>query len=442
MPVDIAVTFPQLTKLIQEGKLKSKLEEIEPAYRCVQTAHFVPQENQISGFWRAVATAAFEADTNRLETAFFRLRLIEQGLEQASRCGKQGNFRDRLFKDISNFQQCLAELYLLGRLGPLADSVDIELPGSGSNKNYDLHLEIAGVEIHIDCKWRTATPLGEVSVDTIFDIQSILGTSFDSDCLVVLRHNHINSEDQKLEIACVVDEARRTINGERGSAAQLDLDNIEQHLDNIRGNTLTCGIYELLMGEEVVAFNIANSQAAYIPAKRTLYLDHDLIDHIEFINLVIDGDRRGCCCLVPNPESQAVISRAIQEDWGISSPAVECDVVHPEHLRIKNLVSEVYLQLPANPINIVCVGVEDDSYFGDVESALRGEPVPDPNAQSGIGLKGGLFDDPSFNSISGVIAFTLNSGMVPSKKSHYWINDRCIHLLPEYLVKSLCEALA
>lgn len=445
MPIDILSTYPYLSKIIGSPQLNSKLKEIEPSYLCERYAIFGSQKKLPIGFWNTIAIAAFETDSTRLQTAVFRLNLIEKGLEQASRCGKEIKFRAALVKDDCNFQQVLAELHLLMRLGPLADNLDIELPGSNSKKNYDLHLNIAETEIHIDCKWRTATPLGEVCDEAILDVQGLLGATFDSICFVTLRQNRIYRDDQKLELACLIDEARRFIRGERGPSVPLDIENMEEYLD---GNALTYGMYQIHLGEEVKGVTIAGHQVAYIPSQQILYLEHELIDHIEFYRLLSPGEP-GSCNIVPNVESQAVFSRETREHWGNYDSVVKCDFENPEHMGMTNLLREVYLQLPDTPYNVVCIGIEDESYFGDVEFALRGEPVPDPNDPGSIGQSGGLFNDSTFNTISGVIAFTLQSPTtlaqgVPSQQARFWKNDNqgCGSPLADNLVEKLCEALS
>lgn len=431
-------TYPRLAEVVGT-RFEGQVAGLEEPYREDRQTLIEERRRHSRGFWNTVAIAAFETDRDRLESAIWRLRAIEHGLEQAARCAKHRKFRDSLTRDDAGFQQVLAELHVLRRIGPELDQLDIELPGSKADKNYDLHGVLAGpdeekVEIHADCKWRTATALGEVSPGTVLDIDSLLGSTFDASCFAILARNRLTDADA-ITAATMLDECRKYLRSTSPQQTSVTVATADQHL---KGRALSFGLHAAMLGETVYAVDIDGFAAAFIPSEQLFFFESDILERVEFHALPPVGDR-GYCYVIPKPESQAVFSKDVRAEWEPGVSYSDNDVEVPESARLRDLISSVHLQLPTTPYNIVLVGVEHSADFDDLELAVRGEPVP--NGAS-ISFCGGLFDADEYKAISAVVGFTLYPpGIpytgVPHQEARCWANPSATASLPDWALERL-----
>lgn len=430
--------YPRLADVVGQ-RFEVQITALEEPYREDRQTLIEERRRHSRGFWNTIAIAAFESDHDRRESALWRLRAIEQGLEQAARCEKHRKFRDSLTRDDAGFQQVLAELHVLRRIGPALEGLDIELPGSKPGKNYDLHGVLTGsgdekVEFHADCKWRTATALGEVSSGTVLNIDALLGSTFDASCFAILARNRLSDADA-IAAATILDECRKHLRTSSPAKTAVTVENAHMHL---QGRALSFGLHAAMLGEVVFAVSIDGLAAAFVPSERLFFFESDILERAEFHPLPAAGVR-GYCYVIPKPESQAVFSKEARAEWEPGVTYTNNDVEVPESTRFRDLISSVHLQLPTAPHNVVLVGVEHSADFDDLDLALRGEPVP---GGPGVSYRGGLFDAEEYKAISAVVGFTLYPPSlpyrgVPGQEARHWANPAATTPLPAWALERL-----
>lgn len=442
--------YPTLVEVVSKDLLERKIVEMREPYFSGGAELARPIRRHSRGFWNTVATVFYEEEERFLRPPVYILDTIELGLVQAKRCGKHFKFHSVLTHDDQGFFQVLAELYLLGRLGTLAQSLDLEVSGREPGRNYDLKLVFEeGLEVHLDCKWRTATPLGEINSDYTLYLQELLGSTFDAVACATARLDQFDTT-QLIDIAVMVDEARKMVKGIIPPGPPLDVDVSDQLL---RGPALGMACHYIFsLGERVHLVNLGDiAEAYFVPSESRFFVNHGVLAEIE-ISYITDNQREnpGTCIFIPAAESQAAFSIDCRRKWEAHQErslfSAPNDVEIPEYQRIRDLIRSVYNQLPLTSFNIVFVGVEHSSVFRDVEIALYGETAPTDGDLNRLTRIGGLFSEPSFNHICGVITFTLNlpsilSSEKPVQSAQFFMNEACTPSPPDFIARQLILSL-
>lgn len=373
-------------------------------------------------------------------SAKFRLKIIEAGLKQAERAGKATKFRSTLLRDEAGFANVVAELRLLAALGPLAATVDIELPGKVSEKNYDLHLAWAeGPELHLDSKRRDPTQeLGSLLESRRLDIEELLRPRFSAFAWLSLRKN-FHRPETALDVAVLVDECRRIAFEAPDSLIDAALDTVPAW---IQSTAVTGILYHLLNQErEAQICKIEGVAALFDPEESTFWLDDH---HARSVQLVSHNDEQGGIVVIPASETQSSLTmeaRASLED------KTEFTKRNPESLAFRDLMSKALGQLPASPLNVIAVAVDFSCDFYDLELAVLGEPVRD-EGNGGLRRAHGIVHDPAYEEIAGVLGFTVTPpdalAVVSSQQAaRFFPNPLCKQQLAEELVdrvvRALCE---
>lgn len=426
--------YPNLRRVVGP-QLEEKAAELEQAFRGDRDSLKRVQKKHSRGFWNTVLSVAYGYGEPFYDAAKFRLDLIERGLDQAERAGKSAKFKAPLTKEDPNFNDVLAELNLLARLGPIASDLDIERLGARPPKNYDLHLVIDGVELHLDSKWRTTTPLGEVGSETVVDLAALLGDGFDATAIATLKTNELLVE-QRINLAILVDEARR-VAAEPPALSPISIDD----WGGLTGQALSLGLHQLTLGVEVESVLVGGRRAAYVRLSNWFAFDDDVLESVEF--RAVSGAPRGSCVLIPKAETQATLTKEARREAGVEDGGLPHDVDNPEHQRVTDLISAVSLQLPAEPLNIVALGTDPFIALDEITPALYGEELI---GQDGSRKRlGGLFNDSAFDGISGVLVFSVNPpsafGAKVSQRVRYFPNKACGDQVPEEIVKKLVAEL-
>lgn len=420
--------FPRLVEVVKPEAIEAKLADLKPAYLTDRAGLRANRKKHSKAFWNTMVTAAVESDAGRRAWADYLLTTVEEGLEQADRCKKAGSFRNRLTVDGDGFWQVLAELRILGCVGPLAEDLDLERPGSKLGKNYDFYFKIDGVEVHVDSKWRTETPLGKVDAKVYFDIEDLLCVGFDAVALGMLTENRL-SDDDVITIGLLIDGARQLLRADKPAWTQVDACSATQLLNGAAYEEAIPYLMNEPNPQPVFAAVIDGASAAYLARDKCFLFDSELLREAK-ISRLLDEGAKGACFLMPKSESQPT--------FDASTNGVH-DVAYPEHMRIQDLVSSVHQQLPTAPFNLVLVGTMDRELLYDVELAMLG--VPDNGSR-----RGGVFADKPFRSISGAVGFTL----IPPHPTHgdhrtqwakYWPNGNAAAPIDNGLAVKLAAVL-
>ena len=433
---DLQHTFPVLVETFGNGFL-TKVASMEAIFAEDRPTLSKTRRKHSRGFWNTCGAWCFDENEGRRESAAFRLEIMEAGLSQADRCGKAGKFRSALARDDEGFEQNLAELRLLGALGNVANTVDIELPGKTSGRNYDLHLAWDdGTEVHLDSKRREPDDeIGSLPNERRVDIEELLGQPFDAFAFLTLRRNFYDPETA-LGVAVLTDECRRIAFEDQTSLEDVALGSVPDWLAEsaVSGQLYQC----FFEGRHVRATKVNGVPSIFDPACLTFWLADA---HVLSVRLLPSEEGHGHALIIPAPESQPMLSVEARDAWGDQS---EHDRRNPESLAIRGLMDKALGQLPATPYNVVAVAVETSFEFEDVELAVIGEPVPD-------GLEGwkrdhGIVHDDAYDEISGVLVFTVTPPDATtcarsSQCARYWPNPRCEHQVSPALVEQMVSAL-
>lgn len=433
---EMTQALPTLATVLGAESL-ARIDALEGDYGVSRSACATKLPGPSRAFWNTCLSWAFENDHAGIRaSARFRLGVIEAGLAQAARSGKAGKFKDALTRDGSGFDQVLAELRLLGALGPLAAVVDVERPGRKEGCNYDLHLELpSGEELHLDSKWRTSSPLGELHAQCRLDIEGLLGRQFQAFAWASLQRNFYERATA-LKVATLVDEARRVAFEQPDDAEVVGPDGMPDWLS--RSSVAGAALQAMFGGDEVRAVRLDGVPAAYLPVEQ-MFLVGD--EHLREVRL-LPADERGHCLIIPAAETQPSLTKEARSLWGVSDP--DHSQRNPESLAIQGLVRKVVNQLPDSPYNLVAIGIETEFDFEDAELAINGEPVPDDT--SGSRLAHGLVDDAAFESVSGFLVFTVTppdgtTGEAIKQRAYYLPNPTCPAQLSPTTVDALVAAL-
>lgn len=420
--------FPRLVEVVKPEVIEAELADLKPAYLKDRAGLRANRKKHSKAFWNTMVTAAAEPDDGRRAWADYLLTTVEEGLEQADRCKKASSFRNRLTVDGDGFWQVLAELRVLGCVGPLAEDLDLERPGSKPGKNYDFYFKIDGVEVHADSKWRTETPLGEVDAKVYFDIEDLLCVGFDALAIGMLAENRL-SDENALDIALLIDGARELLRADNPGWVQVDKFTAHEHLTGLAYDEAIPYLVNPPVPQAVFAASIEGVSTAYLTHDKRFLFDSNLLREAKILQLLDEG-AKGACFLMPKSESQPV--------FDASTNGVH-DVAYPEHMRITDLVSSVHQQLPTAPFNLVLVGTMDRELLYDVELAMLG-------VHNNGDRKGGVFEGKSFDALSGAVGFTLipphpTRGDHRAQWAKYWPNGNAAAPLDNGLAVKLAAAL-
>ncbi|MCK6475940.1 MAG: hypothetical protein L6Q35_03805 [Phycisphaerales bacterium] len=434
-----ADTFPVLTATVGGDEFLPKLAAMQPHFQDGDHATLQETRKKYSrGFWNTCGAWCFDDHPGSRASASFRLNVMEMGLAQARRAGKEKKFRKELLNNEAGFGDAIAELRLLGALGPLAPVVDQELPGKANGRNYDLHLAWPDeMELHLDSKRRDPdNEIGSLRDERRLDIEGLLGTHFRAVAFLVLRKN-LHSKPEALEAAIVVDEARRVALDAPHELAPVDLANPPDWL--ARSSLIEEAILAQMGGGTVMATQVNDLPALYLREDQTFLIDHP---HVRSVRVLSGDETPGYCVIIPAAESQPILTVEARQAWNDSSTY---DRRNPESLAFKDLISKALGQLPSGPFNIIAVAVESDFDFDDLSLAVDGEPLPGDGAEL-VRRAHGIVHDDAYDEISGILAFTVTppdgiTGAPSKQESRYWPNPRCAHQVPEAKVKAMVEAL-
>lgn len=378
---DVAKLFPKLVSVFEPTRFADTLQKILGWAAQDPRILRVPRTGHSRGFWNTVAMASLTTD-NAVLAAFWRLSIIEAGLEQAARVNKHKKFRASLAQDEEGFDQVIAELFCIGALGPAFAVLDLERPGSKKGKNYDIHLESNGDVVQADVKWRTETPVGEGPADLLKDFGDLLAK--DATCTVYVGlKTKTPSETERIRAACMIVDCIRVeqqkLLGPAVNRATIPglpeaLLNEALHLD--------------FLGETFHHVVIGGVDALYIPSERVFKVADRFVDRFEL------SDNGSTVVVIPKSETRPVFA---QQPTG----GLKFDYANPESWGITGLLDSVHQQLPATGINVALLGLEDRYSFDDAEYALLGEP--DISGKRA----GGLFANATSSALSAVLAFSL-----------------------------------
>jgi hypothetical protein len=440
MSVEVfASAFPVLTSIAGGSGFLVKLAEMEQHFQGDRSALTTPRAKHSRGFWNTCGAWCFDERIGSKASAAFRLAIIEAGLTQAARVGKAGKFSKALLRDEEGFEDAVAELRLLGALGPAASTVDLERPGKTAGRNYDVHLAWDdGTELHLDSKRRgPENEIGTLNGARQLDVEQLLGRHFNAFAWLCLNKNFYAS-DNALHAAIIVDECRRIAFDAPGEMSSISADSLPDWL--VRSSVANLACMGLIQGRKVLAVRVNGHPAIFMPDEQTFWVDHE---HVGSVRLLEGGDQHGYCFIIPAAESQPMLTVEARLAWNDTSTH---DRRNPDSLAYKGLMSKALGQLPVGPLNVIAVAIETSFDFEDVELAVIGEPVPDEATQTHR-RDHGIIHDEAYDEISGVLAFTVTppdatSGAASVQEARFWPNPRCANHVPSGLAEAVCKALS
>lgn len=446
MSVDaFAAAFPVLTATVGGAGFLADLAKMQPHFAGDRAELKVPRKGRPRGFWNTCGVWCFDDHPGAKASAAFRLAVIEAGLVQARRASKEQKFRKEFLNNEEGFEDAIAELRLLGALGPLAPTVDVERPaeetaptGKKTPPNYDVHLEWAdGTELHIDSKRRDPdNEIGSLNYDRQLDVEELLGRGFSAFAWLSLSKN-FHAPGDALEAAVVVDEARRIAYDAPEEMSPVQRDPLPDWLT--ASSVVGVASMALLQGREVLGTRVNGRPAVFVVDEQTFYIDHDLVFSVR---LLPGGNEKGYCFIIPAAETQPSLSVEARHAWMDEG---DYDRRNPESLAIQGLIAKVLRQLPSRPLNVIAVAMGTAFDFDDLELAVLGEPIPGDGPE-GFQRDHGTFQDAAYDGISGVLAFTVTppdgtTGVASPQSARYWANPRCGHQIDPGLVDAICNAL-
>ena len=119
MSVDaFAAAFPVLTATVGGAGFLADLAKMQPHFAGDRAELKVPRKGRPRGFWNTCGAWCFDDHPGAKASAAFRLAVIEAGLVQAKRAGKEQKFRKEFLNNEEGFEAPSLSCACLGRSAP------------------------------------------------------------------------------------------------------------------------------------------------------------------------------------------------------------------------------------------------------------------------------------------------------------------------------------